>query len=169
MVKMPDRPACPIDRLSDALIGKSVDPLSGILQLLAHFTMRDDCNVTSAVFDGKRRFDLIVKDLGKVSIHATTENAYIGPAHKCALSFNMIAGKPKDIESRKFWQPGRGEDNRPPFTIWMARLRPDLPPTPVMAETTSPFGLIVVHLASWHIDAPPQTEALFSREEPKPH
>ncbi len=155
------------ERLSDDVVGKTLDPLSGILQLMAHYTMHDDCNATTAVFDGKRRFDLITKDLGEVTLRPNDVNLYAGTARKCALRFNLIAGKPKDMESRKFWQADKGKDNRPPFIVWMARLRPDLPPMPVMAETSSPFGSVMVHLASWRLEDKPVAPELFARMEPK--
>jgi hypothetical protein len=56
----------PQERLGDDVVGKTLDPLSGILQLLAHYTMKNDCSATTAVFDGKRRFDLTAQDLGAV-------------------------------------------------------------------------------------------------------
>ncbi|MGB4100670.1 MAG: DUF3108 domain-containing protein [Alphaproteobacteria bacterium] len=157
----------PKDRLSDDIVNKTLDPLSGLLQLMAHYTMHDDCNATTAVFDGKRRFDLTTKDLGEVTLQPNEVNLYSGTARKCALRFNLIAGKPKDMESRKFWQTDKGKTNRPPFIIWMARLRPDLPPMPVMAETSSPFGSVMVHLAAWRIEDKPVAPELYARMEPR--
>ena len=159
----------PKERLGDELIGKTLDPLSAILQLMAHYTVNDDCNATTAVFDGKRRFDLSTKDLGEVTLRPDEDNLYAGVARKCALRFNLIAGKPKDMESRKFWQADKGKDNRPPFIVWMARLRPDLPPMPVMAETSSPFGAVMVHLTSWRMEDKPIAAELFARAETKAH
>lgn len=156
----------PTERLGDDVVGKTLDPLSGILQLLAHYTIKDDCSATTAVFDGKRRFDLTTEDLGPVMLHPEEDVMYSGAARKCALRFNLIAGKPKDMESRKFWVADKGKDNRPPFIIWMAKLRPDLPPMPVMAETSSPFGAVMVHLTKWQIEDQPVAPELFARMEP---
>lgn len=161
-----DAPA-PQERLGADVVGKTLDPLSGILQLLAHYTMKDDCSATTAVFDGKRRFDLTTQDLGTVTLDPDEDGLYSGAARKCALRFNLIAGKPKDMESRKFWVVDKGKDNRPPFIIWMAKLRPDLPPMPVMAETSSPFGAVMVHLTKWQIEDQPVAPELFARMEPQ--
>lgn len=146
----------PQDRLADDVVNKAVDPLSGVLQLMAHYTTHDDCNATTAVFDGKRRFDLLTRDFGAVQMTANDVSAFSGEAHKCELRFNLIAGQPKDMEQRTFWKTDKGHDNRPPFTIWMGRLRPDLPPMPVMAETSSPFGYVMIYLKAWRLDDKPR-------------
>lgn len=158
----------PKDRLSDELVHATLDPLSGILQLMAHYTVNNDCNATTAVFDGKRRFDLLTEDKGAVNLRDTELSIYSGPAHKCELRFKLIAGQPKDMESRTFWVNAKGRDNRPPFTVWLGRLRPDLPPMPVMAETSSPFGYVMVYLKDWQLnDKPRAFAAVFTDKSAK--
>ncbi len=156
----------PKDRLADDVTNKTVDPLSGVLQLMAHYTTHDDCNATTAVFDGKRRFDLLTEDKGPVQLHTSDLSVFAGEAHKCELRFNLIAGQPKDIEQRTFWVTDKGKENRPPFTIWMGRLRPDMPPMPVMAETKSPFGYVMIYLKSWRLDDKPRATLTASLAKP---
>ncbi|MBP7252535.1 MAG: DUF3108 domain-containing protein [Alphaproteobacteria bacterium] len=156
----------PKDRLADDVTHKSVDPLSGVLQLMAHFTTHEDCDSATAVFDGKRRFDLETKDKGIVQLRETEVSVFSGAAHKCELRFRLIAGQAKDIEQRTFWKTDKGKDNRPPFTIWMGRLRPDLPPMPVMAETSSPFGYVMIYLKAWRLDDRPRPTLTASLSKP---
>jgi len=158
----------PQDRLDAALVNKTLDPLSGVLQLMAHYTTHDDCNDSTAVFDGKRRFDLLTEDQGVVHLRPSEMTVFSGEAHKCALRFKLIAGQPKDMESRTFWVNAKGRENRPPFTIWMGKLRPDLPPMPVMAETSSPFGYVMIYLKSWRLDDKPRVSTLAASFNTKP-
>lgn len=152
------------DRLSDDIVNQTLDPLSGLLQLLAHYTVHNDCNAQTAVFDGRRRFDLAADDLGAVTIPADPDTGvFSGAARKCALRFNLIAGKAKEMESRKFWQTAKGKDNRPPFTVWLGRLQPGMPSLPVRAETSSPFGLVMIYLTAWRFDDAPVAPELTRR------
>jgi hypothetical protein len=139
----------PQDRLSDEQVNPTLDPLSGVLQLLSSFHQGGTCDGQVAIFDGKRRFDLIAKDKGAVTLRANEIMSYAGPAQRCDVHFELLGGKPKDMESRTFWMADKGKENRPPFTVWLAKLRPDLPPIPVKAETSSPFGYVMVYLKSW--------------------
>ncbi len=158
------------DRLADDVVKDTVDPLSGVLQLMAHYTIHDDCNAATAVFDGKRRFDLVTADLGTVQLRNNELSVFSGAARKCELRFKLIAGQRKDMEQRAFWQTDKGRENRPPFTIWLAKLRPDLPPMPVMAETKSPFGYVMIYLKAWRFDDQKRPSLLTAQlaREPSP-
>lgn len=157
-----DAPA-PQDRLADDVVKDTVDPLSGVLQLMAHYTIHDDCDAATSVFDGKRRFDLLTADLGTVQLRDNELSVFSGSARKCELRFKLIAGQRKDMEQRAFWQTDKGRENRPPFTIWLAKLRPDLPPMPVMAETKSPFGYVMIYLKSWAFEDQPRPSLLTAQ------
>ncbi|MEJ0061764.1 MAG: DUF3108 domain-containing protein [Alphaproteobacteria bacterium] len=160
----------PQERLADDMVRSTFDPLSGVLQLMAHYMAHQDCNARAAVFDGKHRFDLIAKDLGTVNLRASEASAYAGPAHKCELRFDMIAGQgmKQDAGIKKFWQPMRGRGNRPPFTVWLGQIRPDLPPLPVRAESESPFGMVMINLQSWKLDPAPVIPAAVKSVKAKP-
>ncbi len=135
----------------------SLDPASALLQMLANLTVTKSCAQTVPVFDGKRRFDLIGSDNGSDELDDSELGVYKGDVRLCDVTFTMIAGdwKEKDSIKGRFWQHSDGEKGREPFHIWLAAPAPGLPEMPVRLESTSFWGLVVIHLTGWrpaHLD-----------------
>jgi hypothetical protein len=130
----------------------SLDPVTGLLQMLAHVELTQDCNVTVPVFDGKRRFDVLGSNDGVAEIDEENYSAYKGPARLCNVDFKMISGEWKDKHTARFWDQNDKEKppGREPFHIWMARLDGAMPELPVRLESGSVWGLLVMHLSKWH-------------------
>ena len=129
----------------------ALDPITALLQMLAHVAINDSCDVTVPIFDGKRRFDLTGSNSGVDNIDEDDYNVYKGPARVCDADFKMIAGEWKDDRKKaRFWQKNdKGDAGRDPFQIWLAKLEPTMPEMPVRLESSSVFGNIVIHLSSW--------------------
>ncbi len=72
-----------------------LDPLSGAF-LTAHSSNPNGdlnvCNRTLPVFDGRQRFDLVLKPKKAVMVHNKTRGAYAGPAVICRVKFIPISG-----------------------------------------------------------------------------
>jgi len=136
--------------VTDAQKKGALDPVTALLQMLAHVALDQSCDMKVPVFDGKRRFDLNGQDRGQENVDGADYGVYSGPARLCAVDFSMIAGEWKDREKNKFWQHENGENGRDPFHIWLASVAPGLPELPVRLESTSAFGDIIVHLTKWH-------------------
>jgi hypothetical protein len=159
-----------VEALPRAVTDKTLDPLSGVLQMLTQVSGQESCQTAATVFDGKQRVDVKVKDQGVVKLQANDKNTYGGVARQCLLTFKrdvkkQIVGQTNANDKLAFWQ-GAGE--RPPVTVWLAHLRPELPLVPVRAETTCPLGVVTAQLASWsNVGQPPASE-LFARIEAQP-
>lgn len=130
------------------------DPITGLLQLLAHIAVHKDCDVTVPVFEGKRRFDITGSDAGFESIDEEDYSAFKGNARACDAAFTMVAGEWKDRPPDRFWSRNSGEQGREPFHIWLGSLAPGLPEMPVRLESGSVWGLIIMHLSAWHYATP---------------
>jgi hypothetical protein len=120
----------------------TLDPLS--LAVAASRTLAEtgSCNQTVPVFDGRRRFDLTVKQIGPAVLEPNEYSIYQGDAIRCSFSLKRISGFRKSWKSSRQWDAG----SEAPPTIWMAEIQPGLPPLPVRYEGTIALGSIVVHL-----------------------
>ncbi|HEU0118726.1 MAG TPA: DUF3108 domain-containing protein [Alphaproteobacteria bacterium] len=127
----------------------SLDPVTALLQMLAHVAVNHDCNVTVPVFDGKRRFDVTGADDGDEEINEADYGIFKGDARTCDAGFKMISGEWNDRKPAKFWQKSDTEAGREPFHIWLGSVSPELPEMAVRMESGSVFGLIIVHLSNW--------------------
>jgi hypothetical protein len=127
----------------------SLDPVTALLQMLAHVAVQKSCAIPVPVFDGKRRFDITGRDEGTGVTEGEEYGVYSGNARLCGADFKMISGEWKDREHANFWKKTETEAGRDPFLIWLAPPAPGLPEMPVRLESGSVAGLVVVHLASW--------------------
>jgi hypothetical protein len=127
----------------------ALDPITALLQMLAHVAVQKSCALPVPVFDGKRRFDITGRDAGDALTDAEDYGVYSGAARLCDADFKMIAGEWKDGEHARFWKKSETEEGRDPFQIWLASVAPGLPEIPVRLESGSIAGLVVVHLSVW--------------------
>jgi len=127
----------------------ALDPITALLQMLAHVAIDNSCAIPVPVFDGKRRFDITGSDAGSDVTEGEDYGVYSGKARLCNADFRMISGEWKDREHARFWQKTETESGREPFHIWLAAVAPNLPDIPVRLESGSIAGLVVVHLSSW--------------------
>ncbi|MBY0428492.1 MAG: DUF3108 domain-containing protein [Alphaproteobacteria bacterium] len=132
-----------------------LDPLSGVLQIIANTTYNSECKQTVPIYDGHRRFDLTLNNSGTEELDGEDYSVFTGTAQRCIVDFKMLAGSRKDREGSQFWQDGTdnnnnlgrwGKSDRPPVYIFLGKVRDDLPELPVRAETSTVFGAIMVHL-----------------------
>jgi len=137
----------------------SLDPVTALLQMLAHVAVDKTCAIPVPVFDGKRRFDITGRDVGMDFTDGDDYGLYRGNARLCAAEFTMISGEWKDREHARFWKKTETEAGREPFQIWLASPAPGLPELPVRMETGSIAGLVVVHLSSWRYATPEEIKA----------
>ena len=128
----------------------ALDPITALLQMLAHVAVNKDCDVKVSVFDGKRLFDVSGTDAGQDVIDEGDYGVFKGTARLCDAGFKMVAGEWQDRKPSRFWQKNDTEAGRDPFRIWMASIDPNLPEMPVRLESGSVFGLIIIHLSHWH-------------------
>jgi hypothetical protein len=125
--------------LPESLPQGTVDPLSFAIAASRALAESGRCDQTVPVFDGQRRFDAVVKDLGPTVLPPNPYSIYQGPAVRCSLGIARISGFRKSLRSAR-------ESGAEPPAIWMASIRPDQPPVPVRYEGEIKLGKIVVHL-----------------------
>ncbi len=149
-VNPPDKPSAKRNIVTTEERRGAMDPLAGIVQMLGDLAVGGTCSSTAPVFDGSRRFDLVGIDAGWEEIDPDGYGVYKGRARVCEVGFKMIAGEWKDRERSKFWlRSDGGGQGREPFSVWLAKLAPDLPEMAVRAESQSVWGRIVIHLEKW--------------------
>lgn len=119
----------------------TVDPLSAVLSLSRRLADGGDCNGTAPVFDGRRRFDAVARDMGMGEVTSTRYSSFSGPARICDVVIKRIAGYSKRASE---WN--RREDADKPIRTWWASVVPGAPPVPVRIESEGTFGNVVVHL-----------------------
>lgn len=134
------------EKIPDDLLFGALDPLSGVLQVMASFAYGKGCQQIVPIFDGHRRFDLVLTPAGTENLGESDYSLYAGPADKCRADLTMRAGSRKDREGSRFWEDAKGKSHRPAVHIYLAKVRDDLPPVPVLAETSTPLGGIAIHL-----------------------
>ena len=137
--------------LPDVLPEGTVDPLTFALAATRTLERSGRCDQTVPVFDGRRRFDLTVRQTGQTSLPPSGHSIYQGPAVRCSFSMKRISGFRKSGRTSRQWDAGSAA---PPI-IWVASIRQDLPPVPVRYEGAIALGHIVIHLTKAEVRTEP--------------
>ena len=134
------------------------DPFTALMRVLDNLQKKGRCEGDARVWDGRRRYDLVVEHGGVEELVADRSWAYAGPTVKCRWSIDRIGG---------FWRqssPWRVKDDEGERWLWAAGIA-DGRFVPVRFEVETGFGTIVGRLRpadAWaRIDA--QTELDFRR------
>jgi hypothetical protein len=122
------------EAVSEDLRRDTIDPLTASLA-----AMETGCAGIVRVFDGRRRYNLRLSDMGEDEVEAASNQIYTGPARRCRAVVEALGG---------FWvtDPRQGET---PTTLdsWIAPPRPGLVPVPVYLELSGARGTLSIHLA----------------------
>lgn len=141
-------PAVELDPPPEADDGEKVRPalrtgardLAGALfALISRIGAADRCDGREAVFDGRRRYDLVLTHHGEERLEAGSYSPYAGPALRCTIEIERIAGYPREPR-RSGW---RDADRA---TVWLAPAFAGLPPVPVRLELDTKMGALQAHL-----------------------
>jgi hypothetical protein len=116
----------------------AVDTLTGLLRASRGLAAGGDCARRVPVFDGRRRFDLVLTDLGTAEMKRSGHSFYEGTARVCHVRQERIGGfVAKDRDAR---------DRADEGTAWIASVLPDTLPVPVRIEFQSGWGRSILHL-----------------------
>ncbi|MGH7787787.1 MAG: DUF3108 domain-containing protein [Candidatus Binatia bacterium] len=125
-----DREAVPA-----ALQRATIDPLTASLAIV-----HAGCRGTLRIFDGRRRYDLQLADMGEAAPPASPYTSYTGVARHCRATIAPIAG---------FWRSSAAQDERPSqLDFWVAAPQPGLMAVPVYLELSAPRGSLAIHLTA---------------------
>jgi hypothetical protein len=127
--------------LPETLPEGTLDPLSLAVAASRVLMETGRCDQTVPVFDGQRRYDLTLKHIDESTLPPSEYSIYQGPAVRCGVGMKRISGFRKSWKSKRQWD---APSSAP--TIWVAAIRPDLPPVPVRYDGAIMLGNIVIHL-----------------------
>lgn len=136
-----------------ALSHKAVDLVTSVLRMLQAAQNRglsntQSCDNAQTVFDGKRRFTMQFRDLGKDTLNKTQYSAFKGDARHCEIEIKPLAGfKGKKRGFYKIQEDSRAQGELP--SIWLmpawTTVTGGAPPIPVRMKIKSEYGAIMVH------------------------
>jgi hypothetical protein len=128
------------DEVPAALRRDTLDPISAVLSLVRRLADSGSCKGEVAVFDGRRRYDVSTRDLGRTTLEASDIAPYGGPAIRCGITFRPIAG---------FWRKARGDRSEDAqVDVFLAPSTASTPPVPVRVHARNAFGTLRIHLAT---------------------
>lgn len=140
--------------LPETLPEGTVDPLSLAVAASQALVETGRCDQTVPVFDGQRRYDLTLTQIDEATLPASEYSVYQGRAVRCGISMKRISGFRKSWKSKRQWDAPTSAP-----TLWVAAIRPDLPPVPVRYDGAIALGNIVIHLTKADVRAEPADEA----------
>jgi len=115
----------------------SYDPLNAAMHLISGMPFSEDapCGDRIRVFDGRRRYDLVMEHVGYEEIRVRRGEVWDGETLVCQLNYEEVAGfKP---------QPEDDELPRPPMTLYIAELDEGYF-VPVRVRAPTPLGSMVM-------------------------
>ena len=138
-----------VDRdIDEVLSANTLDLLTGTLVMLQSAKNTNKCTGKFPVFDGKRRFNITLKDDGTEVLAPSSYSKFEGTAMRCTLTVEPVAGfQPKD--QKRGWMAVQNHTearNKLP-TIWLARMKDSGQVVPVRMEIASAYGSVVAHLS----------------------
>lgn len=119
----------------------TLDPLSVIAGVSELLQESGRCEGRFAVFDGRKRYDLIVSDAGEKVLEPTSYSIYAGPARGCRLDYKMLGGH--KVERNKYVETARER------LVWVARPAEGAPLIPVRLEIETAYGSLMGHLTGF--------------------
>lgn len=135
------------DPVPDALRTGARDLSGAVLTLLKSIGAKDGCTLREPVFDGRRRYDLVMTQLDRVQMPPSDYSPFSGAAHKCSLKVDAIAGYKRNRENRRKWR--KSDDT----TVWVGQVFDGVPPLPVRMQFDTVVGALIVHLVNAKLHA----------------
>lgn len=129
------------DKVPEAMRTGVVDLASAIVSIIRKMDGDDTCSARVAVFDGRRRYDLIAKPDGVEKLRPNGYTPYVGDTVNCELRIRKQVGFKKNDDSG--WNDG---DRR--ARVWMGKAFAGVPPVPVRLTLNTPLGGLIAHLSA---------------------
>ena len=119
----------------------TIDPLSVLSGLSLVLQENGRCEGEFSVFDGRKRYDLVVSDAGTTELEQTSYSIYAGPARGCQVDYKMLGGH--RIARNKYAETSRRR------IVWVAQPSESAPLVPVRLEIETAFGNVMGHLTGF--------------------
>ena len=138
--------------VAPALLKNVLDPISALAAIGRVIETTGSCKASFGVFDGRRRYQLKVTDLGEADLDRSRYTPYSGAARKCGFVFEHVAGfkKRKDDDDR---EPTQGK-------AYYRRAAEGAPVMPVKIIADSSYGSAILHLSRVELLDPELAAAL---------
>jgi hypothetical protein len=120
----------------------TLDPLSALFAVAT--TGPAGCMGRLPVFDGRRRYDILVRGDGTETLEASRHARYSGPASRCIVTMRPVAGFESDRDAGAFFEYGAERT----ATLWHAPAGPRGKSVPVRMRIDMPGSSLVLHLAT---------------------
>ena len=134
----PKKNGKPKNRVPEDLTLGTLDPASALLSIIEAFARVGRCEGSIPVYDGKRRYDLLVTQGGSRNLKSKGYGMYSGPATVCRIAVEQLAGFKKK-KNRKGRFPSA-------IDVWLAPLAGGEPAVPVRLEGKTDRGKMILHL-----------------------
>lgn len=134
--------------INGVLARNTFDLLTGTLVMLESVQDHKTCAGSFPIFDGKRRFNITLRDDGKETLAPSKYSSFSGPALRCILKVEPVAGFKKKDERRGWMAVQKHTEAHHKLpTLWLAESRPGgAQVVPVRMEIASDYGSVVAHL-----------------------
>jgi hypothetical protein len=128
----------PNDQVPVELRQGAIDPPSALFSLTRLMAQEGRCQGRMRVFDGRRRYDVVLTDRGRDTLIANDYSAYHGVAIRCDFHFEPIVSEyVSQPDKKRRFRSGRA---------WFAELFPGRPVVPVRLEIDGDYAQTLVHL-----------------------
>lgn len=128
-----DRDPVPMEQI----VG-TVDPVSAALALIEQTAAQGRCQGEVPVFDGRRRYNMVVRHIGPAVVSPSDYSPYAGDAVECRAGVKRIGG---------FWNSSKADEHKyNEVRIFLAPILEDVPPVPIRLEAKNDFFSIIVHM-----------------------
>lgn len=127
----------------------ALDPLSAALSQVLYTAARP-CETRVPIFDGRRRYDLVMTLDGEDTFTPTDYTTFSGKALRCAVRVERIAGYSNNEEQNR-------ENDKRKTTLWVALYPEQQLVVPVRLVSDSFLGSVIGHLTYSEIDGQVRT------------
>jgi hypothetical protein len=125
--------------VNQSSLNNVMDPLTSIINVIENIKNTKTCDQSFKIFDGRRRYDLKIKSLGKENLINDRPKSFSGNVTICGVKMNPIGGH--RLKSK--WKPK--QDKFSDFRIYFGKTSSGLL-FPVRMNLERWFGTVVVRL-----------------------
>lgn len=130
----------------------TVDPLSAIMFIIqgSAATEANPCGGTIPIFDGRRRFNIMLEHQADETVSTGKDGAYHGEAMKCWIGYKKVAGF-KPPKKRRWGKAPVTKSDWPDIDMWIAKLGDENLLVPVRIQSETSFGVFVARAVKLNV------------------
>ena len=81
-----------VHRIFEKNLKKVIDPITGLMRVIQNLNTNKSCSNNFKIFDGRRRYDVIIKPFGNIFLENDRPRAFKGNAFVCGIKFYPLGG-----------------------------------------------------------------------------